>query len=113
MGDGRTHGQRNNQLRAQPSEEMHENKVRLEHSASSDQVTIKLDEILDDLSKDEGFFDNFDTCYVKNNRNLPKDCVNLPICASSLNFCRAEMMVLLAKMTVTLIWSMGPSSIGG
>ena len=26
MGDARTHGRRNNQLRAQPSEEMHENK---------------------------------------------------------------------------------------
>ena len=89
------------------------NKVRLEHSASSEQVTIKLDTILDEFSKGQHFFDTFDTCYVKNNRNLPNDCVNLPICASSLNFCRAEMMVLLAKMTVSLIWSMGPSSIGG
>ena len=33
-GDGQTHARRNNQLRAQPSEEMHENKLKLGVSKS-------------------------------------------------------------------------------
>ena len=74
---------------------------------------MKLDQILEEHSKAFDFFENFNTYYASQIDNLPPGCVNLPICASSLNLFRDEMMVLLAKMTATLIWSMGPSSIGG